>query len=302
MTCARREVSFVRSGYLLIHQRTLQKDSRKNHNLFLLFVATMMSMLFYKPSGCNGVGVSLSISLSAYRSRCCFFAMMVAGGWYCSRVRSGRNVTPPTPTTLRSTHTHTHSSLPPPSAPPPVHHPHFRPPPPPHTPPYHLQSGLISIRIDPGLPFPVTDIYKTIGQCARVFQLHLLFFSVRHCVFVSRQVTARLSRFPETCTPSEQLYQRNNRCTTPTTPHGHVKRSAETAPKRASVFASLKNTNKDVHTHLHTHPASQGPHSPPPPHPPSFPPPPPSSLSLLPSSSLSPLSFPPSSSLSLDTH
>ena len=180
--CKKRSV-FRAVRYFLIHQRTLQKDSRRNHNLFLLFFATVMSMLFYKPPSCNGFGVSLSISISAYRSRCCFFfSMMAAGRWYCSRVRLGRNVTPPL-------HTHTPPLLVPPLSTRPPRT--FPPPPPPHPPPSHLQGGLISIRIEPGLPFPVTDIYKTIGQCARVCQLHFLFFSVCHCVFVSRQVTAR---------------------------------------------------------------------------------------------------------------
>ena len=115
-----------------------------------------------------------------------FFSMMAAGGWYCSRVRSGRNVTPPTPQhSAPHTHTHTHtppSSFRPTTRPPPT----FPPPPPPHPPPYHLQRGLISIRIEPGLPFLVTDFYKTIGQCARDCQLH---FFVFQCLSLRLRVT-----------------------------------------------------------------------------------------------------------------
>ena len=98
---------------------------QKSQCVFCFFFGTVMSMLFYKPSGCSGFGVSLSISLSAYTSTLLFFfSMMVAGGWYCSNVRSGRNVTPPTPQhTAPHTHTPSTSSFRPS---PPVHHPHFR--------------------------------------------------------------------------------------------------------------------------------------------------------------------------------
>ena len=278
MTCARREVSFVRSGYFLIHQRTLQKDSRKNHNLFVFFcffcyseVYVILQTIWLQWVWGILVDIIISIQITLL-----FFFDDGGGRVVLLQGALGKKCDP---THSHNTPLHTHTLLPPSSFRSTTRPPPTFPPPPPHPPPYHLQGGLISIRIDPGLPFPVTDIYKTIGQCARVCQLHFLFFSVRQCVFVSRQVTARLSRIPETCTPSEQLYQRNNRCTTPTTPHGHVKRSAETAPKRASVFASLKNTNKDVHTH---HPF----------HLPLLPPPlssspPPSLLLLLPPPSLS---------------